>query len=42
MRKLSELDNISQLPELVLCPLDSWDLISVKGDDRITFLQGQL
>jgi len=42
MRKLSELDNISQLPDLVLCPLDSWDLISVKGDDRITFLQGQL
>jgi folate-binding protein YgfZ len=42
MRKLSELDNISQLPDLVLCPLDSWDLISVTGDDRITFLQGQL
>jgi len=42
MRKLSELDNISQLPDLVLCPLNSWDLISVKGDDRITFLQGQL
>lgn len=42
MRKLSELDNISQLPDLVLCPLNSWDLISVKGDDRVTFLQGQL
>jgi len=42
MRKLSELDNISQLADLVLCPLDSWDLISIKGDDRITFLQGQL
>lgn len=42
MRKLSELDNISQLADLVLCPLDSWDLISVKGDDRISFLQGQL
>ena len=42
MRKLSELENISQLPDLVLCPLDSWDLISIKGDDRITFLQGQL
>ena len=42
MRKLSELDNISKLPDLVLCPLDSWDLISVTGDDRITFLQGQL
>ncbi|WP_022940555.1 tRNA-modifying protein YgfZ [Psychromonas hadalis] len=42
MRKLSELDNISQLPDLVLCPLDNWDLICVKGDDRISFLQGQL
>lgn len=42
MRKLSDLDNISQLPDLVLCPLDSWDLISVKGDDRISFLQSQL
>ncbi|MEI6898201.1 MAG: tRNA-modifying protein YgfZ [Psychromonas sp.] len=42
MRKLSELDNISQLADLVLCPLDSWDLIAVKGEDRITFLQGQL
>jgi len=42
MRKLSELDNISQLADLVLCPLDSWDLISVTGEDRITFLQGQL
>jgi folate-binding protein YgfZ len=42
MRKLSELDNISQLPDLVLCPLEHWDLISVTGDDRITFLQGQL
>lgn len=42
MRKLSELDNISKLPDLVLCPLDNWDLISVTGDDRITFLQGQL
>lgn len=42
MRKLSELDNISQLADLVLCPLDSWDLISVKGEDRISFLQGQL
>lgn len=42
MRKLSELDNISQLPDLVLCPLDSWDLICVKGDERISFLQGQL
>lgn len=42
MRKLSELDNISKLPDLVLCPLDSWDLISIKGDDRISFLQGQL
>ena len=42
MRKLSELDNISQLADLVLCPLDHWDLISVKGEDRISFLQGQL
>ena len=42
MRTLSQLENISKLPDLVLCPLDSWDLISVTGEDRITFLQGQL
>ncbi len=42
MLKLSQLDNISQLPDLALCPLDSWDLISVTGEDRIVFLQGQL
>ncbi|HEY5716419.1 MAG TPA: tRNA-modifying protein YgfZ [Psychromonas sp.] len=42
MFKLSQLKDISQLPDLVLCPLDSWDLISVTGEDRITFLQGQL
>ncbi|MCG6201485.1 tRNA-modifying protein YgfZ [Psychromonas antarctica] len=42
MLKLSQLKNISHLPELVLCPLDSWDLIRVSGEDRITFLQGQL
>jgi len=42
MFKLSQLKNISHLPDLVLCPLDSWDLISVTGEDRITFLQGQL
>jgi folate-binding protein YgfZ len=42
MLTLSQLDNISQLPDLVLCPLTSWDLISVTGEDRITFLQGQL
>lgn len=42
MFKLSQLKDISQLPELVLCPLDNWDLISVVGEDRITFLQGQL
>ncbi|MGB5445438.1 MAG: tRNA-modifying protein YgfZ [Psychromonas sp.] len=42
MFKLSQLKDISQLPDLVLCPLNSWDLISVTGEDRITFLQGQL
>ncbi len=42
MRELSTLENISQLPDLALCNLDSWDLISVKGEDRIKFLQGQL
>ena len=42
MRTLSQLENISKLPDLVLCPLDSWDLISVTGEDCITFLQGQL
>jgi folate-binding protein YgfZ len=42
MFKLSQLNNISQLPDLVLCPLTSWDLISVTGEDRLTFLQGQL
>lgn len=42
MLTLNQLDNISQLPELVLCPLNNWDLISVTGADRITFLQGQL
>jgi len=42
MLTLSQLENISQLPDLVLCPLNSWDLISVTGEDRISFLQGQL
>ena len=42
MLTLSQLENISQLPDLVLCPLNSWDLISVTGEDRVTFLQGQL
>jgi len=42
MLKLSQLNNISLLPDLVLCPLDSWDLIRVSGEDRISFLQGQL
>lgn len=42
MLELSQLKNISQLPDLVLCPLDSWDLIRVTGEDRINFLQGQL
>jgi folate-binding protein YgfZ len=42
MLSVSQLDSISHLPDLVLCPLDSWDLICVKGDDRIEFLQGQL
>ena len=42
MLKLNQLENISQLPDLVLCPLDSWELISVKGEERVSFLQGQL
>ena len=42
MLKLSQLKNISQLPDLVLCPLTNWDLIRVTGEDRINFLQGQL
>ena len=42
MLKLSQLENISQLPDLVLCQLDNWDLIRITGEDRITFLQGQL
>jgi len=42
MLTLSQLENISQLPDLVLCPLDSWDLISITGEDRVSFLQGQL
>jgi len=42
MLTLSQLENISQLPDLVLCPLDNWDLISITGEDRVTFLQGQL
>ena len=42
MLKLNQLKNISQLPDLVLCQLDSWDLIRVTGEDRINFLQGQL
>ena len=42
MLKLNQLKNISQLPDLVLCQLDSWDLIRVTGEDRISFLQGQL
>lgn len=42
MLELSQLKNISHLPDLVLCPLDSWDLIQVCGEDRVNFLQGQL
>ncbi|AGH80022.1 glycine cleavage T protein (aminomethyl transferase) [Psychromonas sp. CNPT3] len=42
MLKLNQLDNISQLADLVICPLDSWDVIAVQGEDRISFLQGQL
>jgi folate-binding protein YgfZ len=42
MLKLSQLKDISQLPDLVLCQLDSWDLIRVTGEDRIKFLQSQL
>lgn len=42
MLTLSQLNNISHLPDLVLCQLDNWDLIRVTGEDRITFLQGQL
>ncbi|MCK5817893.1 MAG: tRNA-modifying protein YgfZ [Psychromonas sp.] len=42
MLELNQLENISHLPDLVLCPLDSWDLICVQGEQRIEFLQGQL
>lgn len=42
MLNLSQLNNISHLPDLVLCPLDSWDLIRVSGEERVKFLQGQL
>jgi folate-binding protein YgfZ len=42
MLKLSQLKNISQLPDLVLCQLDNWDLIRVTGEDRVKFLQSQL
>ncbi|MCE2597317.1 tRNA-modifying protein YgfZ [Motilimonas cestriensis] len=42
MRDLNSLENISLLPDLALCKLDSWDLISVRGEDRVSFLQGQL
>ena len=42
MLTLSQLENIIQLPDLVLCPLNSWDLISITGEDRANFLQGQL
>jgi len=42
MGKLKQLENLSQLPDLAFCKLNSWDLISVTGKDRVTFLQGQL
>lgn len=42
MPKLNQLKNISQLPDLVLCQLNNWDVIRISGEDRITFLQGQL
>jgi len=42
MLTLNQLNNISQLPALVFCPLESWDLVCISGEDRITFLQGQL
>ena len=42
MLKLNQLKNISHLPDLILCPLDNWDLICIKGEDRVNFLQSQL
>lgn len=42
MLAINQLDNISELPDLVLCSLDSWDLICVQGEQRVEFLQGQL
>lgn len=42
MLKLNQLKDISELPDLVLCQLESWDLIRVTGEERINFLQGQL
>ncbi|WP_094751320.1 tRNA-modifying protein YgfZ [Psychromonas sp. CD1] len=42
MLKLNQLNNISQLADFVVCPLDNWDIISIQGEDRISFLQGQL
>ncbi len=42
MLTINQLENINQLPDLVLCSLNSWDLICVKGQQRVEFLQGQL
>ena len=42
MLTLNQLNNLSELPDLALCKLENWDLISVVGEDRIKFLQSQL
>jgi len=42
MLTLNQLNNLSELPDLALCKLDNWDLISVAGEDRVKFLQSQL
>ena len=42
MLTLNQLNNLNDLPDLALCKLENWDLISVVGEDRITFLQSQL
>lgn len=42
MFTLEKLSNISELPKLVACPISNWEILTITGVDRISFLQGQL
>lgn len=35
-------NHLNELPSLVICKLDNWSLLSIKGEERKTYLNGQL